>query len=744
MIYKNSTTEEIIKKVVSNFETDLNYFKDQTEHLNIYEKGTGKYYLTSYDRDGNEKQIYNEQTKKGSPEEIIRQLLLFYLIDELGYPKERVEIEKTVSFGREVKKKKADVVIYGEDLTTPWLVAEVKAIGEKNNFQQFKSYVNGEGSPIGVITNGEELFAFLRPYPREFESLADSIPSFENYEQVKNSDNPLDELLKVVEEKDYTLEELKEDNKKNTPDLKKVITRLEELVLANSGAEVFSEIFKLIYAKLYDEWENETGESHKLRFRKYYHADTTQKEIEKLFEESKKEWKEIFDETEKIKLSPNHLQICVKSFEKIQLFDSNLRIIDEAFEYLVPEVAKSKKGQYFTPRVVIDMCVMMLNPSNKEYVLDPSCGSAGFLVHTMKYIWGKYNLSNFQAKSRYATRYIWGIDFDERSTKISKAIMLIAGDGKSHVYRENSLDFKNWKAALVDDLKKEELIESGNKQLNFDVILANPPFAGEINEQDLIRQYNDILHTKTSKVGIQKKEAKEVLKDEQVAELQEYVKEFTQDVQYGDFEEYRIQTKSAVIEYLNENFNLTEDEAESLFDISAVSKQASDYQKISRHILFIQRIIDMLKEGGRAGIVLPQGIFNNSGEKYIRDYLFDKARILAVVGLHANSFKPHTGTKTSVLFVRKLTEEQKRNTNYLENYEIPFFTSKIGFKNNSGDYVFLQDENGQDIKAEESKFPYFAGDKIYQTDLFVIAEAFQKWGFEQYKKGDKFFDFLEN
>lgn len=743
MDYKNALTEEIIKHVVSNFETDLNYFKNHTQKLDIYEKEGGKFFLKSYDQDGAERQIYNQKTHKGAPEEIIRQLLLFFLIDELGYPKERVEIEKTVNFGREVKKKKADVVIYGEDLTTPWLVAEVKSIGETNNFQQFKSYVNGEGSPIGVITNGEELFAFVRPYPKEFESLADSVPTFENYEKVKNSDNPLEELLKVVEEKDYTIEELKEDNKKNTPDLKKVIIRLEELVLANSGAEVFSEIFKLIYAKLYDEWENETGESQKLRFRKYYHAETTQKEIEKLFEESKKEWKGIFDETERIKLSPNHLQICVKSFEKIQLFDSNLRIIDEAFEYLVPEVAKSKKGQYFTPRVVIDMCVMMLNPSNKEYILDPSCGSAGFLVHTMKYIWEKHNLDNFHAKSRYASRYIWGFDFDERSTKISKAIMLIAGDGKSHIYRENSLDFKNWKTSLVDDLKKEELIAEGNKYLNFDVVLANPPFAGEINEQDLIRQYNDILHTKTSKVGV-KKEAKEILNDEQLAELQEYVKEFTQDVQYGDFEEYRAQTEKAILEYLKESFDVAENKARKFFDISAIAKQASDYQKISRHILFIQRILDMLKEGGRAAIVLPQGIFNNSGEKYVRDYLFDKARILAVVGLHGNSFKPHTGTKTSVLFLRKLTEEQKRDVEYLENYEIPFFTSKIGFKNNSGDYVFLQDENEQDVKAEEGKFPYFAGDKIYQTDLFVIADAFKEWGLEQCNKGDTVFNFLEN
>lgn len=743
MVYKNTTTEEIIKKVVSNFETDLNYFKIHTGKIEIYEKEEGKFYLSSYDRDEGEKLIYNQKTEKGAPEEIIRQLALYYFIDELGYPKERVMIEKSVSFGREVKKKKADIVIFQEDLVTPWLVSEIKAIGQKNNFQQFKSYVNGEGSPIGVISNGEELFAFVRPYPKEFESLADSVPSFENYEKVKGSKNPLEELLKIVDEKDYTLEELKNDNLKNTPDLKKVITRLEELVLANSGVEVFSEIFKLIYAKLYDEWENETGEASKLRFKKYYHPETTKKEIEKLFEESKKEWKGIFDKTETLKLSTNHLQICVKSFEKIQLFDSNLRIIDEAFEYLVPEVAKSKKGQYFTPRVVIDMCIMMLNPDNKEYILDPSCGSAGFLVHSMKYIWEKHGLSNYQARSRYASRHIWGIDFDEKSTKIAKAIMLIAGDGKSHIYRENTLDFKNWSTGLVDDLSKEDLVEKGNKNLNFDVILANPPFAGEINEQDLIRQYNDILQTKTSKVGIKNTEAKKVLDETQLSELKEYVKEFTQDVQYGDYEEYKATTKEAVVSYIKENFDIPDGNINRVFDISATTKQAEDYKKISRHILFIQRILDMLKEGGRTAIVLPQGVFNNGGDKYIRDYFFDKARVLAVVGLCSGSFQPHTGVQTSVIFLRKLTESQKRDSVYLDNYEIPFFASKIPFKNSSGDYLFLKDENNQDIKAEENKFPYAIGDKIYETDLFVIADAFQKWGKEQFQNGDDIFDFLE-
>ncbi|MBL8152532.1 MAG: N-6 DNA methylase, partial [Blastocatellia bacterium] len=153
-------------------------------------------------------------------------------------------------------------------------------------------------------------------------------------------------------------------------------------MLANSGADSFTEIFKLIYAKLYDEWEAENRKDKALLFRQYKTADVTKREIGKLFDDAKKEWKGIFAASDSIELTPEHLNVCVGELTEVKLFFSNLRIIDEAFEYLIPDVAKSKKGQYFTPRPVIDFCVRMINPSNKEYVIDPACGSAGFLVHT--------------------------------------------------------------------------------------------------------------------------------------------------------------------------------------------------------------------------------------------------------------------------------------------------------------------------------------------------------------------------
>jgi len=341
------------------------------------------------------------------------------------------------------------------------------------------------------------------------------------------------------------------------------------------------------------------------------------------------------------------------------LFGSNLRIIDEAFEYLLPDVAKGKKGQYFTPRVVIDLCVQMLNPGKKEYVVDTACGSAGFLVHAMQYVWKK--LPTLEARKDYASRYLWGIDFDEKSTKISRAIMLIAGDGKSHIFKTSSLDTREWPDRFKSELKDLRLVteyedyernrdNSENlTNLEFDVLLANPPFAGEIKEKQLLTQY--------------------VLGKNQAGKLQ---------------------------------------------------------SKVERHLLFIERNLDFVKAGGRLAIVLPQGIFNNTSQEYVRKFIMKKARILAVVGLHGNSFKPHTGTKTSIIFLQKWREDEldEGGTPTVKDYPIFFATQKQSFKDNSGDYIFEKDSEGNLVLDSD-------GNPKYLSDLDEIAEAFVAWGKEQ-------------
>ena len=641
-----NNTKTILQKIFNNPEEKLLLF-DNLDIINIYEKENGKYYLKSFDKNETEKLVYNEKTKKSAPEEIVRQLYLHSLIKYYRYSKDLIEIEKSVNFGRE--QKRADIVVFRDDGITPKIIVETKAPSEENDIQQLKSYLNAEGAPVGVGINGQSKIILYRPYPKEFDDTLDDIPK-------------ADEEIENVLAKKKTLRDLKE------KDLRRIIKNLEELVLANSGKESFDEIFKLIYAKLYDEREALSRENEKLFFRKSPTGkpEETKKIIDNLFEDARNEWSDVFKKGDKIELTPEHLSVCVGELQDVKLFGSNLRIIDEAFEYLLPDVAKRKKGQYFTPRVVIDMCVKMLNPKNKEYVIDSACGSAGFLVHAMQHVWR--TLLNKEARKDYASRYLFGIDFDEKSTKISRAIMLIAGDGKSHIYKTTSLDTNEWAGSLKDELRKLDLLtefkdfednklnQDHFKNLEFDLLLANPPFAGQIKQRKLLSRY-----------------------------------------------------------------------------ALAKDKKGKIKNKVSRHILFIERNLNLVKEGGRLAIVLPQGIFDNISQINIRDYIIKRAKILAVVGLHTNSFKPHTGTKTSIIFLQKWKKNElgQGGEPKVKDYPIFFATSEKSFKNNSGDYVFEKDQSGDILKNEY-------GDPKYQTDLDDIANAFIKWGTEHN------LDFLQN
>jgi len=152
--------------------------------------------------------------------------------------------------------------------------------------------------------------------------------------------------------------------------------------------------------------------------------------------------------------------------------------------------------------------------------------------------------------------------------------------------------------------------------------------------------------------------------------------------------------------------------------------------KVGRDILFIERNMDFLKPGGRMAIVLPQGRFNNTSDKHIREFISRHGRILAVVGLHGNTFKPHTGTKTSVLFVQKWNDNPDAGPlcPKVDDYPIFFAVSEKGGKNNSGDYIYLKNSNGQQQLDRN-------GHLIVEHDLHNhdgelpdgIAEAFIEW-----------------
>lgn len=563
---------------------------------------------------------------KLTPEEAIRQLYLNILHKDYGYPLDRMEAEFGVSFGRE--KKRADIVIFDKiDTRAVYIVIELKKPKLKDGKEQLKSYCNATGAPIGVWTNGDSISFYHRKDPNFFEDISAIPKATQKLSDILTERWTIDDLVS----KDKLVNERKS--------LKDLILEMEDEVLANAGVDVFEELFKLIFTKLFDELSSGRDKSRNLEFRNYGDTDSELKDkIQALFNQSKKKWEGVFTNDAKIQLTASHLSVCVSSLQDVKLFNSNLDVVDEAFEYLINKSSKGEKGQYFTPRYVIDMAVKMLDPTEDETIIDTAAGSCGFPVHTIFHVWEKILRDEGLEKSHlftsekkpvrcedYVNEKVFAIDFDERAVRVSRTLNLIAGDGQTNVLHLNTLDWERWSDKTSEEewidtyhqgwkrLKKLRTNKDSDRDFNFDIVMANPPFAGDIKESRILSKYD---------LG---------------------------------------------------------------------KKPTGKYQtKVGRDLLFIERNLDFLKPGGRMAVVLPQGRFNNSSDKQVREYIADKCRILAVVGLHGNVFKPHTGTKTSVLFVQKWDEKLCPKK---EDYPIFFATMQESSKDNSGEKIFLKQKD---------------------------------------------------
>lgn len=603
--------------------------------------------------------LVREKEIKLTPEEAVRQLYIYKLIYEYGYSTSRIQLETPIHFGREVKR--ADITIMDKDRTTvPYIIVELKKPKLTEGKEQLKSYCNATGAPIGVWTNGEQVSCYNRKDPNFFEMISD-IPKASQ------------KLSDILSEK-YTYEDLKSRDKisKEKRSLRNLIKEMEDEVLASAGVDSFEEIFKLIFAKLYDELICANDKTVYLKFRNSGDTDFELKEkIQGLFDDAKKKWEGVFSEESKILLSPSHLAVCVSTLQDIKLFNNNLDVVDDAFEYLMSKAQKGEKGQYFTPRYVIDMCVKMMNPTVNDKIIDTACGSSGFTVHSIFKVWKEIRLAkglepgeDFTASERTADERdfvrdnVFAIDFDEKTVRVARTLNLIAGDGQTNVLHLNTLDYSRWNEITKQEewndtynegFKKLKKLQpkGGNdfSKFNFDLVMANPPFAGDIKEQTILSHY-------------------ELAKNDK-----------------GKWQ-----------------------------------------KKVGRDILFIERNLNFLKPGGRMAVVLPQGRFNNSSDKYIRDYIAERCRILAVVGLHVNVFKPHTATKTSVLFVQKWDDKLCPKK---DDYPIFFATMQKPSKDSSGEKIYVKDEKGE-IKLDSHNH-FIVDHDLYNHDGMTqdgIAEAF--------------------
>ncbi|HET6453999.1 MAG TPA: N-6 DNA methylase [Armatimonadota bacterium] len=384
--------------------------------------------------------------------------------------------------------------------------------------------------------------------------------------------------------------------------------RLEELVLANSGEDEFEEVFKLVIAKL---WDESCGKGR--RFYSHSNEATTHGAITCLLNEAGQAWPGVLGPPFEPALTPQHLQVCVDVLAQHRISDSSLEVMDNFFEFLVSKSAKGAKGQYFTPRHVVEFCVRMIKPDKGETVVDPACGSGGFLMHAFNYIRCHHDMSE-QESAEYCKTKLWGFDIDSRAVRIAKALFMLTGGTSINAIRLNSLlrpdmaglfalagegteEPENGSSLTIEDVARSQL----RHHKGFDVVLTNPPFAGEVRESHLLNGY--------------------------------------------------------------------------------VSSQGR--LSVERDVLFIERCVQLLRPGGRMAIVLPHNKLGADAWGYVRKWLLQNTRVLAVVGLGRNTFLPHTHQKAEVLFLQK--NEPRVRT--VQEQPIFFGISERDGKNSKGQHM---------------------------------------------------------
>ena len=411
-----------------------------------------------------------------SPEEEVRQEFERVLIENYGYSKAEMDIEVPIPRGSARAPDRADIVVYknpsGRDPAADILgIAEVKRPHKKEGLAQLKSYMTATSAAWGVWTNGDDIAYVCKPPGKNIvsESYLNNIP-------VKGQS--LQDVGRIF----------KKDLKPfGRSELKSAFRRILRKLYANTNIsrreKLGGEMIKLIFSKIEDE---KTYPDRVPDFRAEAGEDpcAVKGRIIRLFERVKAELKDdgVFSPHETITLDAKSATWLAGQLERGSLLKTDTDVVGDAFEVFAESRLVGEKGEFFTPRGVIDLAVQLLNPQPEESICDPACGSGGFLIHSMKHIWKtmdenpkwKNSPKIRELKQGAASRSIFGIDKENDLVKIAKAYMAISGDGRSNILHENSLhDIKDFSLS-----GKQKFMKNGRFR-TFDAILTNPPFGAK-------------------------------------------------------------------------------------------------------------------------------------------------------------------------------------------------------------------------------------------------------------------------
>ena len=237
--------------------------------------------------------------------------------------------------------------------------------------------------------------------------------------------------------------------------------RLDEIICAHSGEDPFEEALKLLVAKLAHEME-----AARTAFLARHRGDGAVGEVNRLLRVAGERWRGMLEPGANTRLSGPELVRCASVLNRVRLFADDLVGLDAIFEFMVSKASKGQKGQYFTPRHVIAEVVAMVRPTAGERVVDPACGSGGFLRHAL-----------LQAPQCS----VWGFDQDPRALRVARVMLAASGQSTARLMRVDSLrrSERRLSARLAPVL--EDLMRAQEPRfMGFDVVLTNPPFAGDV------------------------------------------------------------------------------------------------------------------------------------------------------------------------------------------------------------------------------------------------------------------------
>ncbi|SEK25809.1 N-6 DNA methylase [Parapedobacter koreensis] len=642
-------------------------------------------------------------------EEYVRQTVEKRLINEHKYSKEQIKIEYAVQMGS--GKKRADIVIFPEGATDEqkknqhniYIVIEckkesVKPTDKQNGTEQLKSYMAACGNcEWGMWTNGLHKTVYRKVKDDKNHTI------FEEYNDIPSADGTTDEQERPNRN---TLIKAYEDN------LLFTFRTCHNIIYVNEGLQkqpAFFEFLKIIFCKIHDERNLlEPVEFYTTSKERNYKDGqaSVYKRISNIFEEVKKRHGQIFDKNDEIKLLPRTVTYLVAELQKYALLTTDIDIKGKAYEELVGSNLRGDRGEFFTPRNVMKMAVAMINPKETERVLDSSCGTGGFVVTAMNVVinkitkkleaqygekegWSADVRSLFNQKiSEIASENYFGFDINPDLVKATKMNMVMNNDGSGNILQLNSL------------LPPQEWPEETKRKLAKALRIS-------IND---IRNHRNLGHFDVI-VTNPPFGSKIPVKDQQILE----------------------QFDLAYIWNKDENGNWY--------------KTARLQSSVPPEQLFIERIIQLLKGGGRTAIVLPDSILGAPGLEYIRHWLIKKTKILASVDLHADAFQPRNGTQCSILFLQKKTQaeiDEEEKTREIIDYDI-FMTmiDQIGHDKRGGK-IFKRDEQGNIIMLEVEEIvrekdvngdlvarKEVTQEKIVNDQTVHVADIFAKWKTKQ-------------